>query len=228
LSTSREALNIQAELPWRVPSLTRPRFSDNGDSSTAPAQAHFTPDALVQFEAVALFIERAHTHQPDFVLTTANAPAVAHICSRLDGIPLALEMAAARVNAFTVEEPATRLDGAFDVRFQLLTSGARTAPFRHQTLRATLEWSYALLTPSEQRLLVRLSVFSGGWTASAIEAVTGCSLALLAQLVNKSLVIADQQAGQTRYRLLETVRQFATEQIRRAHARGSEQNSPKF
>ncbi len=142
-------------------------------------------------------------------------------------------MAAARVNVFTVEELATRLDGAFDTRFQLLTSGSRTAPYRQQTLRATLEWSYGLLTPAEQRLLVRLSVFSGGWTATAAEEVlnTECgmqsaestpldsalriphsTLDQLAQLVNKSLVIADQQAGQTRYRLLETVRQFAAEQ----------------
>jgi len=212
LATSREALNIPGELPWRVPSLTRPRFSANGDNSTAPVQAHFTPDALLQFEAVALFVERAHIYQPGFALTTANAPAVAHICSRLDGIPLALEMAASRINVFTVEELATRLAGAFDARFQLLTSGARTAPFRHQTLRATLEWSYALLTPAEQGLLRRLSIFTGGWTAAAVEVVTGSTLDLLAHLVNKSLVIADQQAGQTRYRLLETVRQFATEQ----------------
>jgi len=212
LTTSREALNIRAELPWRVPSLTHPHF--NGNHSTALGQASLTPDALAPFEAVALFVERAHLHQPSFALTNANANAVAHICSRLDGIPLALEMAAARVNVFTVEELATRLDGAFDARFQLLTSGARTAPFRHQTLRATLEWSYNLLTPAEQQLLVRLSVFSGGWTASATETVTGCSLDLLAQLVNKSLVIADQQAGQTRYRLLESVRQLATEQCK--------------
>ena len=213
LSTSREALNIQAELPWRVPSLTRPRFNSNGNSSTAPVQAQSTLDVLAQFEAVALFVERAHLHQAGFALTTANAPAIAHICSRLDGIPLALEMAAARVNAFTVEELATQLDGAFDRRFQLLTSGVRTAPFRHQTLRATLEWSYNLLTPAERQLLRRLSIFTGGWTAAATEAVTGCSLALLAQLINKSLVIADQQVGQTRYRLLETVRQFAAEQL---------------
>lgn len=212
LATSREALNIRAELSWRVPSLTRPRF--NGNGSTAPVPSPRTPTALLAFEAVTLFVERVQSHQPGFALTSANANAVAHICSRLDGIPLALEMAAARVNVFTIEELATRLDGVFDARFQLLTSGSRTAPFRHQTLRATLEWSYNLLTPAEQWLLRRLSVFRGGWTASATETVTGCSLDLLAQLVNKSLVIADQQAGQTRYRLLESVRQFATEQIR--------------
>lgn len=121
-------------------------------------------------------------------------------------------MAAARINVFTVEELARRLDGAFDGRFQLLTSGVRTAPLRHQTLRATLAWSYALLTAEEQYLLACLAVFSGGWSFAAAETVTGCALEQLVQLVNKSLVIADQQGGETRYRLLETVRQFAAEQ----------------
>jgi len=215
LATSREALNISAELPWRVPSLTRPLANQHWQGAATSAQPFLSPAELLRFEAATLFVERAHRHKPDFVLSADNAPAVAHICSRLDGIPLALEMAAARVNVFTVEELARRLDGAFDRRFQLLTSGSRTAPQRQQTLRATLEWSYALLTPAEQDLLVRLSVFSGGWTAAASEEVTGSTLDLLAQLVNKSLVIADQQAGQTRYRLLETVRQFAVEQINR-------------
>jgi predicted ATPase len=212
LATSREALNLQAELAWRVPSLTRPRTNPGWSDPAAPPPSPMTPEALLRFEAVALFVERARSRQPGFTLTMANAPAIAQICSRLDGIPLALEMAAARVHVFTIEEMATRLDGVLDARFQLLTGGARTAPLRHQTLRATLEWSYTLLTPTEQRLLRRLSVFTGGWTVAAAEAVTGATLDLLAQLVNKSLVIADQQAGQTRYRLLETVRQFAVEQ----------------
>lgn len=217
LATSREALNVHTELPWRVPSLTRPRTRRDGDLASTPAQ--FTQAALLQFEAVALFVARAQTHDPDFALTSANAAAVAHICTRLDGIPLALEMAAARLNVFTVEELAARLDGVFDARFQLLTNGARTAPFRHQTLHATLEWSYALLAPAEQQLLANLSVFSGGWTAEAAEEVFAESsmphstLALLAQLVNKSLVVADQHTGQTRYHLLETVRQFAQVQL---------------
>ncbi|MEZ4867857.1 MAG: AAA family ATPase [Caldilineaceae bacterium] len=213
LATSREALNISGETPWRVPSLTRPRSGSGWESQPAAVQPAFTPEALADFEAVTLFVERAALRQPGFALTTTNAPAVAQICSRLDGIPLALEMAAARVNVFTVEELAQRLDGTFDGRFHLLTSGACTAPLRHQTLRATLEWSYALLTPKEQCLLVCLSVFSGGWSFAATEQVTGCTLDHLAQLVNKSLVIADQQVGQTRYRLLETVRQFVAEQI---------------
>lgn len=209
LATSREALNIGGELPWRVPSLTRPHTAATGEP--APLSP-IMPEVLAQFEAVTLFVQRCQTHNPAFALTIANAQAVAHICSRLDGIPLALEMAAARVNVFTVEEMAVQLDGAFDKRFQLLTSGARTAPQRQQTLLATLEWSYGLLTAQEQYLLLCLSVFSGGWTLAAAEEVTGCSLDHLAQLVNKSLVIADQQGGQTRYRLLETVRQFAAEQ----------------
>lgn len=211
LATSREALNIDGETPWRVPSLTRPRATEWRGG--APAPSPHSPAELLRFEAVALFVERTQLHKPDFALSAENAAAVAHICSRLDGIPLAIEMAAARANVFTVEELATRLDGALDARFQLLTGGARTAPFRHQTLRATLEWSYGLLAPEEQRLLMRLSVFSGGWTATATEVVTGRSLDLLAQLVNKSLIVADQQGGQTRYRLLETVRQFAAEQF---------------
>jgi len=210
LATSREALNLQPELPWRVPSLTRPLINPGWPDLASSVQSPLTPAALIHFEAVALFCERARSHQPSFALTLANAPSVAQICSRLDGIPLALEMAAARLHIFTVEELAIRLDSAFDRRFQLLT-GARTAPLRHQTLRALLEWSYDLLTPSEQRLLVHLAVFYDGWSAAAAEAVTGCALDLLAQLVNKSLVIADQQAGQSRYRLLETVRQFALE-----------------
>ncbi len=209
LATSREALNIGGESPWRVPSLTRPFVNPHWNGSSTTPQSQVLSKELLGFEAVALFVARAHTFRPDFALTADNAPAIAHICNRLDGIPLALEMAAARLNLFTVEELATRLDGAFDKRFQLLTSGVRTAPQRQQTLRATLEWSYELLTAKEQGLLVSLSVFSGGWTFAAAEEVTGCSLDLMAQLVNKSLVIADQQAGQTRYRLLETVRQFA-------------------
>ncbi|MEZ4726093.1 MAG: hypothetical protein R3E79_03045 [Caldilineaceae bacterium] len=214
LATSREALNLPAELPWRVPSLTRPHAGAGWEGPSSARQTALAPEALSHFEAVALFIERASVRQPGFALTTTNAPAVAHICSRLDGIPLALEMAAARVNVFTVEEMARRLEGAFDGRFQMLTSGVRTAPQRHQTLHATLEWSYALLPHVEQRLLARLAVFSGGWTLVAAEEVAGAALDRLSQLINKSLVIADQQDGQTRYRLLETVRQFALEQLR--------------
>jgi len=211
LATSREALNIGGETPWRVPSLTRPSVGASWDGAAAGLPP-LPLEAYSRFEAVALFVERASVRRPGFALTVANASAIAQICSRLDGIPLALEMAAARMNIFTAEELARRLEGAFDGRFQLLTSGARTAPLRHQTLRATLAWSYSLLMAQEQDLLASLSVFSSGWRFPAAAEVTGCSLDHLAQLVNKSLVIADQQHGQTRYRLLETIRQFAAEQ----------------
>jgi predicted ATPase len=232
LATSRVALHIGVELPWRVPSLTRPPLKSVIPGSEASVPGHviladevgLSSADLEHYEAVSLFVARVRSLQPAFALSPDNTWAVAQICSRLDGIPLALEMAAAQVNVLTVEEIAARLSGAIDARFQLLTSAARTAPRRQQTLRATLEWSYALLTLTEQRLLARLSVFAGGWTAEAAEAV--CADAgeagilphdvwpLLAQLVYKSLVIADQHSGQTRYRMLETIRQFAVERLR--------------
>lgn len=236
LTTSREALRIGGEIPWRVPSLTRPEWLSSGQRQAllASKQEDRLSD-LAQFEAVQLLLNRVQNLQPDFVLTSENAYAVARICQRLDGIPLALEMAAAQVTALTVAEIATQLEGALDARFQLLTSGARTAPQRQQTLRATLEWSYSLLTPPEQHLLACLAVFVGGWTAAAAEAICGEQvtsplradqanvehlaltsagiLPLLTALVRKSLVIADQRMGQTRYRLLETVRQFAAEHL---------------
>ena len=161
--------------------------------------------------------------RPARPITATTLSAVAQICSQLDGIPLALEMAAARMAAMTAEEIAAQLTGALGERFRLLTSGARTAPLRQRTLLATLEWSYALLLPAEQHLLARLSVFAGGWTADAAKAV--CSdmehgdlpphdvLPALLALVQKSLVIAEQRDGQTRYRMLETIRQYATEKL---------------
>jgi predicted ATPase len=231
LATSRVALRIGAERPWRVPPLTAPplKFVVEKPGSiapvpTAPADGVGLSIAdLRQYEAVCLFVDRVLTLQPTFVLSADNAWAVAQICSRLDGIPLALEMAAAQVNVLTVEEIAARLSGAIDARFELLTSASRTAPRRQQTLRTTLEWSYVLLTPAEQRLMARLSVFEGGWRAEAAESVcadTGHDgimphqvLLLLTELVHKSLVIADQHGGQTRYRMLETMRQFAAEKL---------------
>ena len=179
LATSSEALHIGAEIPWRVPSLTQPPLATVAESSVAkvPDRATLSDDwglsvaDLEQYEAVSLFVDRVRVFQPAFALNANNACAIAQICSRLDGIPLALEMAAAQVAALTVEEIAARLSGALDARFQLLTGASRTAPRRQQTLRATLEWSYALLTPAEQRLLARVAVFAGGWTAEAAEAV---------------------------------------------------------
>ena len=226
LVTSREHLRCAGEVEWRVPSLTRPPLRMlSGD--TAAGQT-MSPNELQYYEAARMFVARVQMLQPDFILNTDNTVAVANICSRLDGIPLALEMTAARATSMTVQEIADQLAGMFDQRFALLTSGARTAPPRHRTLRAALEWGYSLLEPAEQRLLARISVFCGGWTAEAAEFVAGnpdselratmhgatsTFLGLLAELVNNSLVIADRNADRTRYRMLETVRQFGAEKL---------------
>jgi non-specific serine/threonine protein kinase len=164
-------------------------------------------------DAARLFVERARAVLPRFVLTSANTPAVAQICRRLDGIPLAIELAAARVRVLSVEQIAQRLDD----RFRFLTGGSRGALPRQQTLRATLDWSYALLAEPERALFRRLAVFAGGFSLEAAEAVGapagGDTLDLLTQLVDKSLVVAEQQAGAVRYSLLETVRQYARERL---------------
>jgi non-specific serine/threonine protein kinase len=158
-----------------------------------------------------LFAERASAANPKFHLTDENAAAVAQICSRLDGIPLALELAASRVSAFTPEQIAKRLDD----RFKLLTGGSRTALPRQQTLRALIDWSYDILSQPECKLLRRLSVFAGGWVFEAAESI--CSdmdvLELLPQLVNKSLVTMDEEGDEPRYRLLETIRQYARDKL---------------
>ncbi len=178
--------------------------------------------AMEEYESVRLFTERAIAAQPSFRLTRQNALAVAQICHRLDGIPLAIELAAARMRALSVEQIAARLDD----RFNLLTLGSREALPRHQTLRATIDWSFALLDEPEQALLARLSVFANGWTLEAAEAVcaggAGCHLAgvgvgqvldLLTRLVAKSLVMVEEQATEARYRLLETIREYAWEKL---------------
>jgi tetratricopeptide (TPR) repeat protein len=158
-----------------------------------------------------LFIEIARMAKSHFALTEQDAPAIAQICQRLDGIPLALELAAARIRVFAPEQIAARLDN----RFHLLTGGSRTALPRQQTLRAMIDWSYDLLSEEEKKLLRRLSVFSGGWTFEAAEGV--CPeldvMNQLSQLINKSLVIVDEPTGQTRYRLLETIRQYAHDKL---------------
>lgn len=203
LATSREPLGIAGEMLLRVPPLALP---------TAGGRAPLAD--LLQYEAVRLFVDRAQAVQDDFAVTPATAAAVVAICTRLDGIPLALELAAARVGGLSVEGIAARLDD----RFRLLTSGSRTAPRRQQTLRAAIDWSYDLLPPAERHLLAGLAVFAGGWTLEAAEAVTGdaqvADIDLLLRLVRKSLVGAEEQAGQTRYRLLETIRQYAYERLR--------------
>ena len=156
LASSREGLGIAGEQTYRVPSLSLP-------SSSLAA----TPESLSQYEAVSLFVARALAHQPAFAVTNANAPALASACLRLDGIPLAIELAAARVRSLSVEEINSRLDN----RFRLLTGGSKTALPRQQTLRALIDWSYDLLTDQEKTLLRRLSVFAGGWTLAAAESV---------------------------------------------------------
>jgi predicted ATPase/DNA-binding CsgD family transcriptional regulator len=210
LATSRESLGVPGETVWRVPPLTLPYPRE-------PAR----PDRLLRSEAVRLFVERARTAQPEFRLTPQNAPAVAEICDRLDGLPLAIELAAARTNVLTPEQIAERLGD----RFSLLTAGPRTVLPRQQTLRGTLDWSYGLLEPDRRAHFAQLAVFAGGWTLDAAASLWGeCgesgALGVLADLIEKSLVVADV-AGRSpaRYRLMETVREYAWERLR---ASGSE------
>jgi predicted ATPase len=205
LATSREALGIGGEQSYRVPSLTSPD----------PKQKA-TPESLSQYEAVRLFIDRACSHKPDFAVTNANAPALAQLCYQLDGIPLALELAAARVRSLSVEDINTRLDH----RFRLLTGGDRAALPRHQTLRALIDWSYDLLTGQEKALLGRLCVFAGGWTLAAAEQVGAkesieewAVFDLLTSLADKSLALVEERGGSARYRFLETVRQYGRERL---------------
>jgi predicted ATPase/class 3 adenylate cyclase/DNA-binding CsgD family transcriptional regulator len=205
LATSRAPLGVEGETHWRVPSLS------------LPAQLSPEPvDAMAQSDAVRLFIERALKVRPNFRVDAANAPSIAQICHDLDGIPLAIELAAARVRVLGVEQIATGLSD----RFRLLTGGARSAMPRQQTLRASVDWSHELLEEQEQLLLRRLAVFAGGWTLDAAEDVCAdetldrlAILDLLTSLLDKSLVIVDEHGGAVRYRLLETVRQYAYDRL---------------
>ena len=203
LASSREHFNIAGETVYTVPPLSVPE-----------PDGRISAETIVHCEAVHLFIERAMAVQPAFRLTEQNAPAVVEICRRLDGIPLALELAAARARSLSVEQIAARVND----RFRLLTSGDRTALPRQQTLRALIDWSYDLLTEKERIVFRRVGVFAGGWTLEAAEAVGSGDevdrsevLDLLADLVDKSLVM--MQAGGGRYGLLETVRQYAQERL---------------
>jgi non-specific serine/threonine protein kinase len=206
LATSREPLGLAGETIWRVPSLALP------DLEHLPP-----PEALAQVEAVRLFVDRGMAGHPQFVLTVQNAPLVAQVCRRLDGIPLAIELAAARLRGLSIEDLATRLDQ----RFRLLTGGSRTALPRQQTLQAMVDWSYGLLSAPEQVLFMRLAVFVGGFTLEAAETVCAAELvpaedvlALVLRLVDKSLVAVEAEiAGHTRYRLLETLRQYGRERL---------------
>ena len=218
--TSREALNVSGEVRWSVPALSVPGPQDTSSS-----------EEVEGFESVRLFVERACQRAPTFALTSGNFEAVAEICRKLDGIPLALELAAARVEVLAVTEIASRLGHSL----KLLTDGGRTVVPRQRTLRGTLDWSYELLLEGEKKLFRRLSVFAGGWTLEASEAVAsgegveeGEVLDLLSKLVEKSLVVVEPTAeGEVRYKLLEPVRQHAlaklkengeAESARRSHA----------
>ncbi|HSK87462.1 MAG TPA: tetratricopeptide repeat protein, partial [Anaerolineales bacterium] len=212
LATSREMLGITGEVAWTVPPLSLP----DQQPWVNPVGARDAVHSYRNSESVQLFVTRAQAIAPDFQLTAENGSWVAEICRRLDGLPLAIELAATRVRALSVREIAERLDDRFD----LLTGGSRTAPARQQTLAATLDWSYALLSEKECQVLQRLSVFSGGATLDAVECVcaaeeveTGEVLDVLSQLVDKSLTIASQGSNETRYTLLETIRQYAREKL---------------
>jgi predicted ATPase len=204
LTTSREALGITGELAWRVPSLIIPE-----------TLFLLSIDQLTRYDAVRLFAERAESVVSNWKLEEC-ALSVAHVCRRLDGIPLAIELAAARMKVLSIEQIAARLDD----RFNLLTTGSRTALPRQQTLRATFDWSYNLLTDEERTLFRRLSVFAGGWTLEAAERICPSGsiepaeiLNLLGWLADKSLILVEGHNGTTRYRMLETIRQYATEKL---------------
>jgi len=202
--TSREPLGIGGETIHRVPPLSLPGPGDTGLAAAGSS------------DAVALFIERARAQGTGFSVDEATAPLVVSICQRLDGLPLAIELAAARLRSLSLRDLADRLDQ----RFRLLTGGSRAAPERQQTLQATVEWSYSLLHGAEQLLLGRLSVFAEGFDLGAAEAVCGFGdieafdvTGLLGSLVDKSLVVAEPAGAALRYRLLETIRQFAAERL---------------
>jgi predicted ATPase/DNA-binding XRE family transcriptional regulator len=220
LATSREALAVPGEVVWTVSPLAVP-----------PPAGTTNVASLLTFPAVRLFCDRAREALPTFALTSANAASVAALCRRLDGLPLALELAATRVRALAVEQLSARLDE----RFRLFAEGSRAAPPRQRTLRSTLDWSYDLLSPPERRIFARLAAFAGGWTLEAAEAVCSSAgqeadgdrqdvLDLLVRLVDQSLVVYEAAAmplpagpqppfPDGRYRMLETVRQYARERL---------------
>jgi predicted ATPase/DNA-binding CsgD family transcriptional regulator len=234
LATSRERLRVEGETSWRVQPLTIP-----------PAGLGSKPDQLLAWESVTLFCDRARKVAPSYRLTQENGSAVAEICRRLDGIPLAIELAAARLGIMSSEQILTRLED----RFRLLTGGSRTAIARQQTLRAALDWSYGLLSDDERKVFCQLSVFAGGFTLEAAEAVVSGAdgdpvtvLDLLNGLVDKSMVVCVEDAtGQVRYGMLDTLQQYGQERlvkspemeaVREAHLRYflafAEEASPKL
>ncbi len=204
LATSQEGLNILGESVYALAPLSLPDTD------------RLTPDDIERFEAVRLFADRARLANSAFSITAENAPAVARICQRLDGIPLAIELAAARVKLLSVEQ----IDERLDDRFRLLTTGSRTAEPRQRTLEATIDWSYDLLVGPARLVFDRLSVFAGGFDLEAVEAVCAGDgvrpddvLYMLSNLVDKSLVLVDERRGASRYRLLQTIRQYAGEKL---------------
>jgi predicted ATPase/DNA-binding CsgD family transcriptional regulator len=220
LATSREALEVEGELRWPVPPLSAP------DPERSP-----TVEELESSESARLFLARARGHDPSFAFTAQNARAMGEICTKLEGIPLAIELAAARVGTLSLEQISKRLEGSLE----LLTRGGRTTTPRQRTLKGALDWSHELLPGPERTLFGRLSVFAGGWTLEAAEVVASGEaigerevLDLLSRLVEKSLVLAEPTAqGGVRYRLLEPIRQYALEKleqsgksddVKRAHA----------
>jgi predicted ATPase len=205
LVTSREALTITGETIWLVLPLRVP------DTYQPPPI-----EGLLTYEAVQLFVERARSVRPSFTLTPENASAVVQVCRRLDGMPLAIELAAARIRALSVEQIVARLDDAY----RLLTGGSRSALPRQQTLRAAMDWSYHLLSAHEQAFFRRLSVFAGSFSLEAAEAICAGEpgeaydvLDVLASLIEKSLVLVEQRSGAARYRLLETIRQYGQDKL---------------
>src|SRR5215208_7201335 len=204
LTTSRETLEVEGEAVWRVSSLSTP------DTDRLPAAGE-----LMRYDAVRLFVERTRLRLSAFEITPHNAPAVVEVCTKLEGIPLAIELAAARMDVLTAEQIAQRLDRALG-----LLTGGREADRRHRTLRATLDWSFELLSEPERKLFCRLSVFAGGWTLEAAEAVgagggieEGEVVELFLMLVDKSLVVSGAEEGGFRYGMLEPIRQYARERL---------------
>jgi len=210
LATSREALAVEGERNWPVHPLS------------SPEAGGLTAGELERFESVQLFVERARYRRPGFTLDANTAASVAEICRRLDGIPLAVEFAAARIGTLSAAQISARLEHSL----KLLASRDRNAPERQRTLKAALAWSYELLEEAEKELFAHLSVFAGGFTLEAVEAVCGGEsieegrvsgppvLDLLSRLVNKSLVLVAERGGEARYRLLEPVSQYAQEKLR--------------
>ena len=210
LATSREMLGISGEIVWTVPPLSMPEIQPWKNTASAQDALH----SYQQSEAVRLFVTRAAANSPDFQLSAENGVWIAETCRRLDGMPLAIELAAARVRSLSVQQIAQKLDD----RFHLLTGGSRMAPLRQQTLEYTIDWSYALLSLPEQKVLQKLAVFAGSANLDAVEFVcTGDGvdqrevMDIVSQLVNKSLVIAIQRSGEMRYSQLETIRQYASQ-----------------